>query len=163
MQKIFLISKYASYFSGFILFLIMIATVIDITGRTFTDFIYVKGIHELTRLLLVVLVYFAFGSAEENNDHVEIDFLYDISIKKFPMKIQKYFYILRTFIYFSITVLMTWRVIVYGRYIMTTGSRTCSLRIPDWPFILISSLGLIMYSLVVLAKAINSIKDRSLK
>ncbi|MDD3657083.1 MAG: TRAP transporter small permease [Atribacterota bacterium] len=148
-KTILKIISFLHYISYIAITILVMLTIVDILGR----FLFnspIRGKYELSGLLLVVIVFFTFGYSEYKQDNVKIDFLYE----RYPSFLKKIVDLVSQLIYLVIVATMAWRVIIYGKYMMSTNAVTGSLRIPYWPIILASSIGMIGLFLVVLVDLI---------
>jgi len=84
MRKVF--KKYnvvLNVFSGTIMMILILMTVADIILRKWFGIPF-SGSYELTMIMLLLIVLFSFGHANDNKEHVVIDIFY----RKFPQKMQ---------------------------------------------------------------------------
>jgi len=142
-------------FSGGLLILLMLMTVVDVVMRKWFNLPF-SGSYELTQLSLSLIVLFGFSYANDFKEHVVIDIFYE----KMPLGMKRFCSILTTIIALVMTAVLTFVVFRQGIRLMGTGGITWSLKIPLWPFALIGSVGFFGYFLSIVGDALLIFKDR---
>ena len=139
------INYYFQFVSGFVTIALMLLTVLDVILRYFFN-APIGGTYELTCLVLTIIVFFAVGYSQEFNEHVVIDILYD----HLPRKAKWVMSLISTLIYLAIVVLMFWTVAKYSITLISTNAQTPILKIPHWPLVIASAVGLFSYILALI-------------
>jgi len=139
-RKIKTFNYYMQFVSGFTLVTMMLLTVADVIMRgAFNK--PILGVYELTCLFLTFIVFFAVGYAQDYKEHVVIDVLYDL----LPLKGQRIISYLSSIMYLAMVTLVCWVVFKYGLSLIPTNATTAVLKIPHWPVVIFSSIGLVGY------------------
>ncbi|MPW25594.1 TRAP transporter small permease subunit [Alkalibaculum sp. M08DMB] len=147
MQKISMtINRIASYISATIMFILTIWTVLDVAGRYLLNK-PVRGTYEITELALVLIVFFGLGYAQHRDDHVVIDLLYT----KFPKKLRFIVYEFGIILSIVISILMTWRLYLYGIRMQSGNYVTSVLSIPLYPVVIFAVIGSICFLLSLIS------------
>lgn len=152
MTKVFhIISKVLLAVSAAVLTLMMLLTAVDVVMR-YIFRLPIPGAFELTEYMMAFIIPFAVAYCGEQNGHVSVELFY----KKFPKIIQNILRVLISILTISFAGIMTWQNILYiGE---THGDHLASsvLLIPTYPFIIPVSVGLGIYTLVVLFQLFKS-------
>jgi len=109
----------------------------------------IMGSYELVQILMVILVFFAFGFTQEADGHVRVT----IFIEKFPAGIRRCVEGLLLLIVASAMLMVSVATFAQGRNTITT---TSILFIPLKPVYYLASLGALVYAVTALWDAINS-------
>lgn len=131
--------------SMYLTLLMMLITVVDVGGRYFFNS-PIPGVFELTRFGLGAIVCTALGYSQINKVHIAIDIL----VSKFPLawrNLAEFINYLLAFIAFAIG---CWQMFVYTGRLYTSAQVTSVLGVPIYPFVLISAIGLVFFTLVLL-------------
>jgi TRAP-type C4-dicarboxylate transport system permease small subunit len=147
--------------SMYLILLMMFITVADVVGRYFFNR-PILGVFELTRFGLGAIVCTALGFSQINKVHIAINLL----VSRLPQGWQN---IIETFNYlvaFVTFVIVTWQMFVYTGRLYTSGQVTSVLGVSIYPFVLISALGVTLFTLVLfwdLIKAIYKLFSRGVE
>jgi TRAP-type C4-dicarboxylate transport system permease small subunit len=148
------LSVYTGVAGMFTLLVMMLFTTCDVIGRSFfrTPII---GSYELTRYMLVIVVLLAIPYTQQVEGNVRIT----LFISRLTPKVQVIIDIVIT-----LFGLVFFLIIVWGGCLETVssfrgGGVSDMLRIPEWPFRLLISVGAFLLSLELLIKMITSIGE----
>lgn len=130
----------------------MLLTVADVTLR-YLFRMPILGSLEITRFMLVSLVFLAMAYTQVKKGHVRLDTIFD----RLPRKTQALIDSIAYLFSIGLVSLTTWQSIVYAQYMWTQGIVSEALRIPVYPFVLIVAFGSLLLCLVLVADFINSI------
>ena len=97
----------------------------------------IGGVLELTELMMVVLVFLAFGYVELENAQVRVDLL----ISRLRPRVRLYLEFFNAFIALGIFAIVAWQAIPRSIYLMKQGTITGYLHIPQGPFLLFIAFG----------------------
>lgn len=148
------VGKIIDFLSGVgmaVTLLLMIITAADTILRK-TINVALLGSLEITEMGMVILIFFGIASNQVSKGHVSVDMFIDL----FPRKAR----------YISDTIVLSIEVIImgvmtYAGYLQTLayfnrGLTTDVLHIPVWPFAILMTMGLFLFTLVLLVDAIIS-------
>ncbi|MCF6096338.1 TRAP transporter small permease [Thermovorax subterraneus] len=150
---VFKLNAVLNYIGIAVMLFIMTITVIDITGRYFFNR-PLAGTIELTELSLVVIVYLTIGYAEHFKEHVVIDTIYNLM----PKSVQKFMYVLGSFISLVTAVLLSYYLYLYAGKVVAGGYKTGVLGIRYYPVIYVASVGAACYALAIISNLCEFIK-----
>ncbi len=148
-------------FSMVLIFLMMMITVADVAGRYFFNH-PILGVFELTRFGLGAIVCTALGWSQINKVHIAINIL----VTRLPLvwqNIIEAFNFLFAFITFCI---VSWQLFAYTARLYIGEQVTPVLGVSIYPFVLISAIGVVLFTLVLfldLIKSLNKLFNRGLK
>lgn len=143
------------------IFLMMFVTVADVGGRYFFNS-PIPGVFELTRFSLGAIVCTALGYSQINKVHIAIRIL----VSKFPPIWQNFIEIFNYLVAFVIFMLACWQMFVYTQRLYASAQVTSVLGVPIYPFVLLSAVGVVFFTLVLLldlVKAINKLFSRGVE
>lgn len=138
--------------------LMMFVTVADVGGRYFFNR-PIPGVFELTRFGLGAIVCTALGYSQINKVHIAINIL----VSRFPLVYQNFIEIFNYLLAFIVFVIACWQMFIYTGRLYTAAQVTSVLGVPIYPFVLISAIGVVFFTLVLfwdLIKAINKLFSR---
>lgn len=95
------------------------------------------GTVEVASWLAAITTAFAVGNAQLHRAHVSIDLLFN----KFPQAVQKIVHALILILSLLFFVLLTWQLWKYGVQLKASGNLSETLRIPFYPFVLLTAIG----------------------
>ncbi len=131
--------------SMILILLMMFVTVADVAGRYF---------FELTRFGLGAIVCTALGFSQINKVHIAINLL----VSRLPQGWQN---IIETFNYlvaFVTFVIVSWQMFVYTGRLYASAQVTSVLGVSIYPFVLISALGVVLFTLVLFWDLVRAIR-----
>jgi TRAP-type C4-dicarboxylate transport system permease small subunit len=131
--------------------LMMFVTVADVLMRFLHE--PIPGVFELTRYALAVIVFASLGWSQMHKVHIAID----LFVSRIPALWQT---IIDVFNYFLATVtfsLAFWQMLVYTGRLYSSGLVTTVLRVHVYPWVLVSAVGVLFFTLVLLCDFINAI------
>jgi TRAP-type transport system small permease protein len=141
-----------------VLLLLMFLTVADVVGRYLVGIIPgfgpVPGSFELTEFMLAVIVLAAIGHTQMKRGHISID----IVISHFPPRVQAIMDTVTDFVTLAMFALVTWRTIKYAQLLYESNDVSGVLRLPVYPFLVVTSIGCFMFCLAMLSSFLKSLK-----
>lgn len=140
-----------------VLFLMMIITVVDVTGRLF--FKPLLGAFELTGFTLAITIFFSLGYTQMKKGHIHVTFLVD----RWPKKIQAIVDVITYTIFLVLVGVICWQVADYAIRLYNGHDKTADLGIPTYFIAIISSIGLLAFVLAMfleLLKALNRVVSK---
>lgn len=138
--------------SQLLLFLLMFLTTGDVVGRYFFNK-PITGTYEVTGLGLAVIIFFSLGMAQIKKDHIVIDFL----TNQFPLKIREGLRVISSFVLFILLVLTTWQMMTYTERLWKGNDLSGDLGLPMYIFTILSSIGLLSFTLAVFLDIFKSL------
>lgn len=131
--------------------LMMFVTVADVLGRYFVQ--PIPGVFELTRFSLAVIVFTSLGWSQLHKVHIAID----LFVSRFPVLWQNRIDVFN-YIVVSITFIISfWQMLTYTIRLFNYSVVTTVLRVPIYPWVLISAVGVLLLALVLLCDLIETI------
>lgn len=127
----------------------------DVFTRTFFNK-PILGTFELVSVSSALLVFLALANTHKFNEHITIGFIVD-SLSNKPKKIVEFTI---EMINFTIVIIMSYQMYLYGFRQMERNLVTSDLGIPNYIFIMIGSFGALIFSLYALVKAVNILRER---
>ena len=134
--------------------LMVFVTVADVLGRLL--FTQIPGVFELTRLALAVIVFASLGWSQINKVHIAIN----LFVSRIPIFWQN---LIDVFNYLLATVtfsLAFWQMIKYAERLINVSQVTAVLKVPMYPWVILSAVGVFLFTLVLawdLIKALNKL------
>jgi len=139
------INEYLYFVSAFLILVLLFMTLAEVIMRKFFN-MPMLGVYELTMVFLSIIIFFSTGYAQENKYHVVIDYFYD----KFPHIGKRIISIISTVIYTATVGAMFWTVTQNAMRQLAAGTTTPITKVPLYPVIFLSALGLAGLTLAVL-------------
>jgi TRAP-type transport system small permease protein len=146
------IGRIAFYVSAVFLFLMMVLTGADVTGRYFFN-APVQGSFELTTLFMAIIVALGLSYCALEKAHVRVDI---ITMNLSP-KFQVILDCIANFFSFALCALLVWQIFLRALSLIDAGITTLVLRIPIFPFVFIVDLGILVLCIVFLNDFIESV------
>ncbi len=136
-----ILNNIALKISCLLLFLMMILTFGDVTGR----FLWrpITGTYELTYLWLALIVFLSLGYTQQKNGHISVGVLID----KLPTRIQAVVDMITYVVMLWILLLMARETYAYAQQI--SNNVTGDLKLSVSTFVIISAIGILFYALTV--------------
>ncbi|MDV2883707.1 TRAP transporter small permease [Alkalihalophilus pseudofirmus] len=136
--------------SAALLFLMMILTFSDVTGR----FLWrpVTGTYELTYLWLALIVFLSLGYTQQKKGHISVGVLID----KLSVRGQAVVDIITYLIMLSILGLMSRQTFLYAQQI--SNNVTGDLRLPVYMFVIACAIGILLYALTVILDILKALR-----
>jgi TRAP-type C4-dicarboxylate transport system permease small subunit len=149
-------NKVMVYIAAVALFGMMAVTVIDVIGRYFFNS-PLMGAYELVGILLAMAGTWAMAYTQIQKGHIRVDFV----LKRLPQGTQLILTSLAHFVGLLACSILTWRLIGLAGYFLslTKGSKTDTMGIPLFPFVVITAIGTGMLALVLLFDFIHSLAE----
>ncbi|MGJ9385029.1 TRAP transporter small permease subunit [Salipaludibacillus sp. CF4.18] len=145
-----ILNSISSKVSATLLFLMMILTFSDVTGR----FLWrpVTGTYELTYLWLALIVFLSLGYTQQKKGHISVG----VFIDKLSVRAQAVVDGITYIIILVLLVLMTWQTYSYANQV--SSSVTGDLKLPVSIFVLVSAVGILFYALTVIVDFLKAIQ-----
>lgn len=142
--------------AGILLFILMMITVIDVSGRYFLNS-PLPGGFELTEFIMAAIVYTGLPPVSRRDGHIAIDLLDEVTPQRLvpPRNILVHVACLACFGVFA------WRLFLLGRQIAEDGDVTEYLRLPQAPIIYLGAFFCAIAAVVHLAKMFEAIRQLS--
>lgn len=121
-------NHYLFYFGTIPLFLVMILTVIDVTGRYFRH--PLLGTMEISQLCLVIIVSFALAHTQAEKGNIEVDLFYNMM----PSGVQAVANVITSCLSLGIISLFAWRAIPWLLLSRRMTEWTDIFQLPVWLF-----------------------------
>lgn len=141
------------YVAGAMLLALMLVTVIDVVGRSFSGTPF-SGTVELTEMAMVVIVYLGFGHAQHEGDHVSVDIV--------QVKLRRQAQLILTVFtgFFGVLVigLLSWNLYRFAGILHGGGYTTAVLKIPQGAVALIGVGGAVMFVLALASTAVLALR-----
>jgi TRAP-type C4-dicarboxylate transport system permease small subunit len=136
--------------SAILLFLMMVLTFSDVTGR----FIWrpVTGTYELTYLWLALIVFLSLGYTQQKKGHIAVGVLID----KLSVRVQAVFDVITYLIMMILLGLMARQTVLYANQV--SNNVTGDLNLPVSMFVLVCAIGILFYTLTVLVDFFKAIR-----
>ena len=118
------------------LFLMMGLTVVDVFMRHALN-APILGSFEITRYLIVILIFAFIGHTQSQKSHVNVD----IFVNAFPKKLQSLIDLFNYSVSLILMILVTWKGFEKALESMATGDKPMNLPVPEYPFVFFLALG----------------------
>lgn len=115
----------------------------------------ILGSYELTEYFMVVLVAFSITYTAVEGSHVEIEML----MTRLPKKVQSVTAIITNLMGLGLWVLICWKSIDTGIYIMESGQESSALHIPVFPFYFVVAAGCACMCPWFIANILNRLQE----
>jgi TRAP-type C4-dicarboxylate transport system permease small subunit len=148
-EKIRYVSRVLGYVATGFMVLLMLLTVVDVFLRYFFS-APITGTTEISRLMMIIIVFPALGWAAIDRVHVRVDLV----VSRIPPRLQAIFSSI-TFLFALVTYsIITWRCFLEAAVV---NRQTSLLHLSFTPFYWVMSGGLVIFCLAVLALVIEDI------
>ncbi|MBP1971240.1 TRAP-type C4-dicarboxylate transport system permease small subunit [Virgibacillus natechei] len=135
-----------------VLFILMMITVVDVTGRIFIKPLY--GAFELTGFALAIVIFFSLGYTQIKKGHIHVTFLVD----RFGKRTQAIVDVITYLIFFLLVALITWQVADYAFRLHVGNDKTADLGIPVFVIAVISSIGILFFAFTMLLELLKAVQ-----
>ena len=146
------VTQHVALAGGVILLAIMALTVLDVGGRYLLNRPLV-GAFELTEVMMSALVASGLAYCGMRRGHVAVD----VFFQKFPGALQRPIVLISNLLVLGLLFLATYQSAVQAREIQSDGTVTGYMAIPLFPFIWVTTLGLALFSAVILLNLLRSV------
>jgi len=153
-KTVMLPSKILSQIGSVVLFVLVIMTAIDVTGR----YLFSKPLpatYELTKFMFSITVFFGMAYFGILKRHIKINLLVD----KFPPAAQNIIDSFTSLLSLGMCIVLSWQAIVQTRVLQLDKLRSDIWHIPVFPFQLLVALALAVLALVLLADFLESLAN----
>jgi TRAP-type C4-dicarboxylate transport system permease small subunit len=138
--------------STILILLMMLITVGDVAGRYFFNR-PILGVFELTRFGMGAIVCTALGFSQINKVHIAINLL----VSRLPQAWQNIIETFNFLVAFITFCIVSWQMFVFTGRLYTSAQVTSVLGVSIYPFVLLSALGVVLFTLVLLWDLIKAI------
>ena len=149
MNKIESILKFivtiASFLAGIALICLMLVTAADVILRSLFS-IAVVGSNELSTAIMICAGFLGLAWCAFNDNHIKVELL----VCQFPVKVQKYFYEFNYFLVLVISLFISVESFNGAIDVKSLGSVSQLLRIPQYPFYLVTSFAYLLMAITAL-------------
>ncbi|GAE28049.1 TRAP dicarboxylate transporter [Halalkalibacter wakoensis JCM 9140] len=152
-RVIYPINAIAQRIAMIVLFLMMMITVIDVTGRMFSKPLY--GAFELTGFGLALVIFYSLGYTQMKKGHISVSFLVD----KWPVRVQAVADLIMNVIFLTLVAVTTWQVFQYAIRLFNGNEKTADLGIPIYIMTILASIGLLCFALSILLDLLKSLNE----
>jgi TRAP-type C4-dicarboxylate transport system permease small subunit len=142
----------AAVLGGLILMAVTLLTVLDVVLRHALS-APVAGAFELTELAMVGIVFLALGEAQHQQQQITIDLVYE----RLPSVGRRALDILALAMSVSLTLLVTWQLIIYLERARSSGEVTGVLGLSVYPAVGVAAFGVGLFSLAVLGDLVTAL------
>lgn len=136
---------------GFLV-IIMLLTVADVFLRYFLNS-PIQGSLELTEYFMVIVVFFGVAWCGVRGGHVRVDLV----VNRFSPRAQAIFDSITCLLSLTILPLIVWRSVVESNYVRAIPTLSDVLKIPAYPFLLVTAIGCAIFTLVLLTNLVQFI------
>ena len=158
MKKLFYgVNGYILKIAMLLTVLMMFITVADVLGRYFIQ--PIPGVFELTRFSLAVIVFTSLGWSQMHKVHIAIG----LFVSRLPDLWQNRIDVFNYTVVFITFILSFWQMAIYTRRLFNYNVVTTVLRIPVYPWVFVSTVGVLFFALVLfydLMEAVNRLQRR---
>lgn len=113
------------------------------------------GSYEMTAYLMVIFVSFAIAETAVERAHVNVDLV----VQKMRSKPRAILLTITNFLCIVLFATITWRTFIHATRAIGTGAVSAALSIPEYPFIFLCALGLVLLTLVFIIQFLESIAE----
>jgi len=152
------ITKVLLAVSAAVLTMMMLLTAVDVVMR-YVFGMPIPGAFELAEYMMAFIIPFAIAYCAEQNGHVSVELFF----KKLPKSIQKTLQLIVSVLTTAFAAILTWQNIVYIGETYRDHLASSVLLIPTYPFIVPVSIGVGIYTLVVLLRLFQTPLDERAK
>ena len=145
-------SKILNYIGSVVLFMLVIMTTIDVTGR----YLFSKPLpatYELTQFMFSITVFFGMAYFGIIKRHIRINLLVD----KFPPAAQNIIDTTTGLLSLGMCIVLSWQAFVQARVLQLDKLRSDIWHIPIFPFQFLIALALAIFAMVLLADFLESL------
>jgi TRAP-type C4-dicarboxylate transport system permease small subunit len=148
-KVIYSLNRWLGYLASVMLGLMMLLTVADVTGRYFLNS-PITGATEISRLMMIIIVFPALGWAALSRLHVKVDIL----VTRFPQRVQAIISIITLLIALGTYGAITWRSFLESTVV---NRQTSLLELSFTPFYWVMSVGFAVFCLAIAALVVENI------
>ncbi len=113
------------------------------------------GSYEVTAYLMVVFISFAIAETAVERAHINVD----IVTQKLPQQPKAILLVITNFLCVVFFAMIAWRTFVHATRAVDTGAVSAALSIPEYPFVFLCGLGLVLLTLVFIIQFLESIAE----
>lgn len=150
------ISKYMNFFGASMIAVMMFLVTADVALR----YLFskpIQGSYEINELLMGVAIALSLAYTYINKGHIRVD----VFVSRLSERTRAIIEIVMGLLGLGLLALLIWRNIIYVGEAIDKWYMTTSLHIPLYPFIILLTIGFIVFGFVVIVDIINSLKKVS--
>ncbi len=150
-----ILARAAGVIHGFgsgVLAVLMVFTFVDVALRYFFDS-PIKGDNDLSAYMMVLVIPAGLAFTALKKKHIRVD----VFTQLLPKRVQLW---LTTFAHLAtlgLVFFMVWQTAMYASSLRASGQTSTALPIPDFPFVIVCAIYLVVFALVVLRELIFSV------
>jgi TRAP-type C4-dicarboxylate transport system permease small subunit len=141
--------------SGAVLVLVMLVITVDVLMRRLLNNPVAEA-YDVAILGLLVGIFCALAWVMTVGGHIEADIVF----RKYPPRVQRVIFSVALFLSVFPAVAIAWGAVIWAESMIRVWQVTLVLRWPLAPFVIVEIVGAALLALVVLVKAINSLRAR---
>jgi TRAP-type C4-dicarboxylate transport system permease small subunit len=148
------ISRVSHIIGGVIAAILMFLTTADVIGR----YVFnqpITGTLEVSQLMMVVMVFFAFAYVESENAHVRVDLV----VSRLSPRVRAYLECIVTLIGVGVFAMLAWQSVSRSLYLIQKGDVTGYLRVPVSPFLIIMAFGCMLLCLQLILRFLRYLAE----
>lgn len=148
-----ILERTASIFYGFgsgVLAVLMVFTFVDVALRYFFSS-PIKGDYEISSYMMVLVIPSGLALTALKKKHIRVDVFTQMLPKRVQMGLSSFAYLITL----GFVAFMVWQTAVYASLLIDSMQKATSIPIPDFPFVIVLTIYLIMFLLVVLRDLIR--------
>ena len=155
---VYQINKGFSYIAIAAVLFVAILTTVDVIlrliSRTSSELnMYVNGMYELTQMLMILMIFLAYGVTEFNNGHVGVN-IFTSKLKPTARRILK---LITDIIMFAFLIILIYSCILQNQAHISGSLTTSVLFLSYTPFTLAMTLGVVLFAIAMLFKIMNDV------
>jgi TRAP-type C4-dicarboxylate transport system permease small subunit len=151
-----ILERTASIFYGFgsgVLAVLMVFTFVDVALRYFFNS-PIKGDYELSSYMMVLVIPSGLALTALKQKHIRVDVLTQL----LPQRVQSGLSTFAYLIALGFVGFMVWQTAKYASLLIESMQKATSIAIPEFPFVIVLTIYLIMFELVVLRDLIGYVR-----
>lgn len=138
------VTKYIAWVALLVTFVLMCLTTVDVILRKLPFIPFsILGSYDMTEMGMVVIVFFGIAYLQSGNGHVRVDMFVD----KYPHAAQQIVMGIVDLIEAVFGGIMCYASFLQISTLIKSGKGTSVLRIPHWPFYIIMTIGLLLFTI----------------
>lgn len=145
------ITKYISWVALIMAFAMMLITTVDVILRKIPFIPFsILGSYDMTEMAMVAIVFFGIAYFQSERGHVRVDMF----VNKFPHAIRCAVEGIVNLVEAAFGGIMCYAAFQQIATLFSRGTGTSVLRIPHWPFAIVMSIGLLLFTIFLLLDGI---------
>jgi TRAP-type C4-dicarboxylate transport system permease small subunit len=153
-RVVYAVSKGLHYVAGALIIGVMVMTVYNVLGRWLFG-APLRGTVELTQLAMIGIVYLGLAYAQERDNHISVDLLYQRLGKRTRYALDAF----TTLLSVIVLALLAWQLSVYAGVLEAGNRTTASRSIPLYPFAYVAMVGVAAFILALVSTLITRVRS----